>query len=255
VLIVQPHIYQIVSLCKIFPIHIFIANPICRSNTAKLGGGCYSDFSVGGELNDSTFTLNRANTGGGFYNKGSLLLLRNILFLNNSASSGGGITFVNNAKSEITENRLPLFQDIRLQGNHALLGGAIYVLPSRAETQIHSRTEKFINVSMISNSATYGGGLCVEEGVSAPFFGAPTEFVNNTALKMGGGAFINSVDDPLSWLYDAKFLNNAAIWAGSSVGWQALPNISNAFQFCKNCEFAPSISTGYDTTDGFATCE
>lgn len=136
------------------------------------------------------------------YNKGAGILFTNVEFDNNFATSGGGFTFILNSAWRSSN----LFSNIDLKNNYAILGGGIYFLPPRVNIGDANQLPLFYDTLIENNFAEYGGGIYIEASVTPPHFTSPTILRNNTAQRMGGGLFINSISND-SWMSDAEFSN------------------------------------------------
>ena len=122
------------------------------------------------------------NYGGGMYNDTSSPTLTNVIFSNNIADTGGGMS--NWFSSS------PTMTNVIFNNNVAGQGGGMY--------NGHSCSPTLTSVSFIENSADYGGGMRNYSG-SSPTLNYVT-FINNSATYQGGGIF--------SWFSSSLILTN-----------------------------------------------
>ncbi|MFZ5820637.1 MAG: choice-of-anchor Q domain-containing protein [Chloroflexota bacterium] len=158
------------------------------------GGGMYND-SVSLTLRNIIFLDNTATYGGGLYNYASNPILENVTFIDNSALTyGGGIA--NNESN-------PTLTNVTFTNNEArgdaieTLGGGMY---SRGESE-----PMLTDVTFDGNSADYGGGMFNEN--SHPSL-TQVDFNGNSALFNGGGMYNSDLSNPV--LMNVTFVENSA---------------------------------------------
>ena len=164
-------------------------------------------------LTNVTVDGNQAtNRGGGLFLPAgsSIITISNSIFSDNSAlgseifGDGGGAVHVT--------NRTLLLQANQFVGNEALPagGGAIYTVGTITET----------NGLFQNNQALFGGGIYAGNSTLTTHFSA-TQFISNTAVNTGGGAFMAGP----SVYTDVLFLQNSStgtdLGQGSGAGLRA----------------------------------
>ena len=144
-------------------------------NSARQGGGIWSNYDSTGDVVDSTFAGNTASDrGGGIENFAGALTISNSIFTGNSGVSGGGI---DNWGSLTVSNTT-------FSGNNANHGGGMHNVEGLAS----------VNSSTFSgNSATFGGGIANMLSDVPPGSGvlhvANSTFFGNSGSYLGGGIY------------------------------------------------------------------
>ncbi len=152
-----------------------ISNCTFTGNQAALGAGLVIQENCDVSVTDSDFTGNIASdpadgTGGGVYVIESTLVLDNVDFTGNQASSDGGGIFILSCS--------PTLSNLRLIGNQATRGAAIYV--DEAGPIVKS-------VRFFDNAAVDQGGAVYQRDATSQFFSC--EFFGNSAGLSGGAHF------------------------------------------------------------------
>jgi hypothetical protein len=164
--------------------------------------------------------------GGGMYNQNSFPTLNNIIFLNNTASHGGGgmyntgsasptltnVIFLNNTAAltgggmENADSSSPKLINVLFSNNAAKDGAGIYNISTGSTT--------LTNVTFLNNTAAFfGGGM--NNGASGLTTLTNVTFSNNTANYFGGGMYNNNNDSTI--LTNVIFSNNTASNNGGGV--------------------------------------
>ena len=144
-------------------------------NTATNGGAIY----VAGAtttINKAIFTYNTAANGGAIYvDSAANLTLKDVKFVNNTATTNGGAIY---AKNGITVGEASV-ATVEFNYNTANDGGAIYAENSAREIAV-------ISAKFVSNTATNSGGAIYANNSALNISGA--QFVSNIASLSNGGA-------------------------------------------------------------------
>jgi hypothetical protein len=122
------------------------------NNSGGNGGVIYSNTGGNWNIVRATFDGNSATNGGAFYGNSPLGTIDDCIFINNTASSGGGALFLNSGASNMT------ISDTFIQGNSSggSGGGGIYI-----ENGSHA---DLTNVMLTGNKTTGDGGAVHERG-------------------------------------------------------------------------------------------
>ena len=161
---------------------------VLDSNTAGSGGGI-SNINSSFALSFVTFSNNTATlAGGGFENIGadgpSYPAFNNVIFINNTASDGGGVVNSSHIVDEDSSaDASPSFTNVTFRGNSATHnGGAVfnYGFPYSAP--------KFTNVTFNGNSAENGGAINNQGPIGYPVLTNVT-ITGNTAKNSGGALY------------------------------------------------------------------
>jgi len=163
-----------------------ISNVLIQLNqSSESGGGIYIKLvNVNGTINhtgiikDSHIITNTSVLGGGLRQQGGTLIVNNVKFNDNVASSLGGGLFVAYS-SPVTEIYSSSFT-----GNSASSGGGMSIISSNSF--ITCNNTKFID----NNGSSKGGGIHLEDPVVMNFNGL--EIIGNTGGE-GGGIHLNGV--------------------------------------------------------------
>jgi predicted outer membrane repeat protein len=158
------------------------------NNSLKTGGAVYA---LGGNViftgSSVSFTLNSANGtdtdanegGGAIAGRGvnqTNFINSKVSFISNSASLGGAVNVLSDAKMDFTDSRSILFAENTADS----AGGALYI----KENALISFTNS--SVSFIGNSSNFGGVASVSEGGQITFTQSSAFFISNTANNEGG---------------------------------------------------------------------
>ncbi len=218
-------------------------------------------------ISDGVFRNNRATgatgAGGGLFVYAGSPLVTNTLFENNSAYSGGGVTLqhpIGGCQSEFCDQ---IFEDCTFRGNTAQFGGGLrgfyFSRPilrrvlfeqnqaehwgggmalsgTRSDPELSSIA--FLSDCLFRDNSSGGdaGGLHAHEGTTLSL--VRTDFVNNSALWFGGGAYV-SLDTDVT-IVNSRFLGNRITSPGGSGGGLRIAQNVNALIF--NTLFAGNIS-------------
>jgi hypothetical protein len=152
-------------------------------NTAAVAGGGLALLSkVDTDLTGATNVDNNtaAVLGGGVYNTGKLKVTNSTVDGNDTGFQGGGIY---NGPAVATDTPSLTLVDASIDDNTAAnAGGGLVTVKGATLTATGGHIS--------GNSALGGGGVVVGDAAPASFDG--TDFVNNTASALGGGALLNS---------------------------------------------------------------
>ncbi|NCR59271.1 MAG: cadherin [Microcystis aeruginosa LL13-06] len=157
------------------------------TNTAILDG-----FTISGGNANGTGT--NQNYGGGLFNNNGSPTLRNVIFENNTATYGGGISNLSASSSTLN--------NVTFRNNTATYGGAIYNIASNPT----------ITNSTFSNNTSSQGGA-IYNHVSNPTLNQSV-FLNNSA-STSGGAIHNYLSNPILNQFDFK--QNSAGGSGGAI--------------------------------------
>lgn len=184
------------------------------------GGGMYNYNSSGPTLSNIIFSNNSATSGGAIYNWLSSPTLTNVTFSGNSATSCGGGMF-NNQSS-------PILTGVIFNDNTAPCGGGVtnYINSHSTMTNVtfdsnsafqggaiynDNSNPTMTSVTLTGNSAQSGGGMY--NLYSNPLLSGLT-FVDNSATIRGGGIYN---DDSSPQLTNVTFTGNTAVTSGGAV--------------------------------------
>ena len=189
------------------------------------GGAVYNSGSSSIEKISGTFIGNSADKGGAISNAGTseqgTITIADSTFTNNKAATGGGaIHNMGSAKMQIT-NSFFTSNRANVSGNN-FGGGAVY---NRGLIDVS-------NTSFDNNSALYGGAIhnVAEDNNAAEATFADVTFANNTATQ-DGGAIYNGNNATIISL-TGTFSNNAASNRGGAIynsGSSSIEKISATF--------------------------
>lgn len=204
-------------------------------------------------INNTTFTQNNAlNIGGGIY-----ITASNALQSKSSSSSSSVNENNNYYDDEDQKNQTPFkfMEEYYYDDNYYYFNGE-YVNYS------------CLNCSFNNNMAVAGAGIYQSIKEFSITFGPKVNFIGNKATEMGGGIYIENLNDmenvetnpPL--ITGGFFSQNSALWAASTIGFGAIPlnqTQSDIKYFCLQCNFQADNKVGdqnligYQTKNGFAT--
>jgi predicted outer membrane repeat protein/parallel beta-helix repeat protein len=162
-------------------------DPLTFESYDDRGGGMVNASSGTVTLENVNFYLNNsAYYGGGLYQRGSSLILSNVLFDTNSAIEGGGLHIEFNADNSSIQMTAVTFQE-----NTAGQGGGISYLGNTSNHNIEMET-----VAFLTNNATNGGGLYSNSFDNYAYFQLMNvSFIGNLAGEDGGGLYSNGIHD------------------------------------------------------------
>jgi hypothetical protein len=151
-------------------------------NTAGVTGGGLAVGSAASATvrNGSSISANAAVSGGGILNAGTLAVTGSHVDGNSASFQGGGLY---NGSSLAADAPRATLTGSSVDDNDAALGGGGIVTLVRATLSV---TDGQVN----GNSALGGAGVTVGDGAPASFDG--TDFVDNTASNLGGGAILSA---------------------------------------------------------------
>jgi predicted outer membrane repeat protein len=163
-----------------------------RASTAPANGSVVniSNSQSSAILRDTIFVSNTASQSGGvFYLNAGVLSIesvsRPISFSNNSAGSSGsgsgGVLYAENAKVFISTINKP----IAFSSNSAAVNGGVFSLSNNASLEFFSKISSSI-LSFSKNSSSNLGGVFYAERGAAIFFNAGAAFEDNSAGQNGG---------------------------------------------------------------------
>jgi predicted outer membrane repeat protein len=221
-----------------------ITNSTFNKNNASLGGGAICVRSQPGtkvQITDSSFFNNQAvdaalGYGGALYVEYGTAIVRDSVFLSNSAHFGGAVyTARDNAATTLkgSASSSPYASKMQLNANAASEdGGAIYnkggaisidsavITVNRTPTQtalagygggIYNEGVLTLTNSILSqNEGRYGGGVFIGNnptGASAMI--EHTSFLSNVSGNLGGGLYTNLITTTLT-VSDTVFIGNSA---------------------------------------------
>ncbi|MCN0181257.1 right-handed parallel beta-helix repeat-containing protein [Salinispora arenicola] len=170
------------------------------SNSAADFSGAIGSFNgATAEVQDSTFTRNRARAGAGIGDFRAITTIVNSNFAHNSSSFGGGI---------FIEGQLTLRHVTVVNNTAVTQGGGINV------QNIFGVSAAIIEESKISENTTagVGGGII---GVRSPVALRNTKIIDNLAEAQGGGIY-NTFDGTFV-LFSTKVVKNAAVNDGGGI--------------------------------------
>ncbi|MCX7049228.1 MAG: right-handed parallel beta-helix repeat-containing protein [Candidatus Sumerlaeota bacterium] len=192
-----------------------IANCICTSNIALMGGGLYCDNSSP-TLYSCAFTSNIAfSYGAGLALTSASFVMENCSFLNNVATSGGGGLYLEQSDLE--------FKDCVIADNHTSgMGAGLTALNSRLNLQD----------SLIQNndSITSGGGFYFSQ--SSAVFHQCVITSNSASSRIGGqggGGWINGAAP----LFDGTEISRNSAWMGGGIYCQYVTTPALSFSQCR----------------------
>ena len=199
---------------------IFINN-IADSGYTESGHGGAIDWiqAEGGKIYNSKFYNNHANLTGGALRVKSSMIIENSEFFYNDAQDGGAIhvvdqgatpgslancTFISNTAEDkggaiyFYSNSMNVIDNYFTQ-NSARLGGAVFAYANNNLFLDHQ--------TVISNFAEYGGGFYLNTYAYCPVKVRWSEFLNNTAYKLGAGVYYNDTTNHVGYS-DVDALNS-----------------------------------------------
>ena len=201
------------------------------------GGGIYNYNSSGPSLTNLIFSNNSATSGGAMYNWLSNPNLTNVTFSGNSATVCGGGMFNNQSSPNLT--------NVTFNGNTAPCGGGItnYInsQPTITNVTFDSNTGSqggaiyndnsnptMTSVTLTGNSAQSGGGMF--NLYSNPSLSSVTFSANSATMR--GGAIYN--DDSSPQLSDVTFIGNTATTSGGAMFNEDSFPVLNSVLFSSN---------------------
>ena len=152
-------------------------------------------FIVTGGNADTTDNGPYAKHGAGMLNINSSPMIRNSIFISNTADGNGGGTY-----NGLSSN--PTFNKLTYAHNYADTGGGMSNVTSNPTLS---------NIIFMSNTARLGGGI--HNNSNTPFL-LNTSFIDNTALTHGGGMYNYESNYHLSM---SSFINNLANSRGGGI--------------------------------------
>jgi predicted outer membrane repeat protein len=204
--------------------HSSLTVTACRitANSADIGGGMYSNGSVGNAavtLNSCTFSGNLASQGGGIFNDGSsgnaTVTLNNSTFSDNStAYDGGGIYSTGDAGSATVTVNNSTFSNNSAGNMGGAFGGGISSNGPAATVTINNST-------FSGNSASEAGGgvenFSIGNGGGATLTVSNSTFSGNSSVVSGGGIYNYANGSAASvTLSNSTFSGNSADSGGAS---------------------------------------
>ncbi|MCP4426972.1 MAG: hypothetical protein GY803_20980 [Chloroflexi bacterium] len=202
-----------------------------RNSSGGLGGGLMIDFAgIGSNLSATDFLTNTAvGDGGGAYVFLNDLTVSGVSFSGNSSGgSGGGLR----AGSNLTLTNVTVVSNTAVTNGGGVYanGGAVIVTGGRFERNVSQATITFFSEG--------GGGLYVANTASAVAING-TDFINNQAKALGGGALVQGTAVFTNGLFQGNTavssgggLLNGSVFGGGSLnvnGTQFINNISGLF--------------------------
>ncbi len=169
--------------------HLVVENVTFTNNRAKAdrneyhGGGAIAlDTEGTATILNSTFTGNRAPSGGAINNLRTTLEIRNSVFRGNNASGGtiggGGAVYNDGGKLTII--------DTLIDGNTAVnLGGGIFTFSTSYNGSNNGGKSVIKNSVLSNNHANHGGGMW--KGGNNGLVMKNSTVANNTAVRVGAG--------------------------------------------------------------------
>lgn len=147
------------------------------------GGGNIDNFQNGILLLKDSCQILRGNaqTGGGIYSDGKVLVTEGSLISRNSATISGGGIVINSLNPDYKSQLV----SAQITNNTAPAAGGIY---AGSNTDILSNT----NISRNTASSGNGGGLYIHASVNVNLDSSFIQISNNTAGVHGGGVFMES---------------------------------------------------------------
>jgi hypothetical protein len=206
--------------------HLVVENVTFTNNRAKAdkneyhGGGAIAlDTEGTAIILNSTFTGNRAPSGGAINNLRTTLEIRNSIFRDNEAGSatigGGGAVYNDGGQLTII--------DSWIDGNTAgSLGGGIFTFSTSYTGTQHGGKTVIKNTVISNNHANHGGGMW--KGGNNGLVMKNSTVANNTAVKVGAGMSATGRGDaPSEPPYNFKIINstitgNVVQMTGSAAG-------------------------------------
>jgi hypothetical protein len=128
----------------------------------------------------SSVSGNDAVSGGGILNAGTLTVAGSHIDGNSASFQGGGVY---NGSSAAADAPRATLTDSTVDGNDAAQGGGGLLTLQRATLSVSGG-------EVNGNTAVGGAGVVVGDGAPATFAG--TDFLDNTATSIGGGAVLNA---------------------------------------------------------------
>jgi CSLREA domain-containing protein len=208
--------------------NVTIINSTFSENTSwTYGGGIYSDGSL--IINDSTFSGNYADFGGGIW--GITITITNSTFSGNFAETGGGIS----------SHRSLIINDSIFSGNSAKnIGGAIsggnMTLTNNTFSGniagfqaggIYSFGIMTITDSIFfRNTADYGGGIYSQDSLTITIVNST--FSDNSVDDMGGGIYCDCKTGGYMTITNSTFSGNSAGIAGGGIFNSGISTITNS---------------------------
>ena len=220
---------------------ITAGNADTGSTPNVLGGGIFNHNSNGPTLSNLIFSNNSATSGGAIYNWLSSPNLTNVTFSGNSATVCGGGMFNNQGSPSLT--------DVTFSGNTAPCGGGItnYINSQSTMTNVtfdsntafqggaiynDNSNPIMTSVTLTGNSAQSGGGMY--NLYSNPSLSSVTFSANSATIR--GGAIYN--DDSSPQLANVTFTGNTAATSGGAVFNE------DSFPIFNNVLFSGNIASG-----------
>ena len=220
---------------------ITAGNADTGSTPNVLGGGIFNHNSNGPTLSNLIFSNNSATSGGAIYNWLSSPNLTNVTFSGNSATVCGGGMFNNQGSPSLT--------DVTFSGNTAPCGGGItnYINSQSTMTNVtfdsntafqggaiynDNSNPIMTSVTLTGNSAQSGGGMY--NLYSNPSLSSVTFSANSATIR--GGAIYN--DDSSPQLANVTFTGNTAATSGGAVFNE------DSFPIFNNVLFSGNTATG-----------
>ncbi len=201
------------------------------NNTASNNGGAIYNSGTIGEISDSNFTSNGADTavvgggGGAIYNSGTITSIKGTTFELNTSNQYGGAIY-NDSNSKITE-----ISDCTFKDNSGYLGGAIYNNSGASIGSIKSSTFESNSAKTSSGGAIYNYGSITEI--------SDCTFTSNTS-EYEGGAICNT--ETIGTISDSTFTENKATGTNGDGG--AIRN-TGTIETIENTSFTYNFAT-YD---------
>ena len=172
-----------------------------NNSVVENGGVIFGWKSVKVSLYNCKFIDNKANGKGGvIYTDDNNIFIHDCLFENNSAKSGGVISFVGESARDVTRYSIHIY-DSKFVGNHVKdYGGAIY-----SEYSVHVSNSIFE-----SNVADEGGAIYLNGGELYVNFGS--KFIKNEAYEKGGAIYSTNLVWVNDSYFEGNFVKNASVY-------------------------------------------
>ena len=214
-------------------------NLIIRNNVADFGGGVlnYTTNLAVPEASYSrpiftnvTFSNNTAIEGGGLQASNSSIVLNDVIFSENSATSGAGGGIYANTGNPWDAPSVPKLTNVTFSGNTARGGAGMYN---------NNNTAALNSVTFSNNTALRRGGGVLNENADPSF--TNVTFYGNVSQESigstpwGGGGMINITSNPT--LNNVTFSGNNSVNALSDAGGDGMRNTVNSNPVIRNSIF------------------
>jgi len=201
-------------------------------------GGVLSYENVSFMVKNSVFKDNSASSGGAIYSSscGITHYIVNCVFNNNSASNGGAIK-VDGSGGWGCEGTYIYYNSL-FKDNNAGRGGVI--CGSTGGGYSNSGTHQIHNSNFLQNTASNQGGVFYANSIGGGGFTATNSFFKQNTASNQGGVYYGHWGQNLFSFYNSTFINNGSGYSGGVCYWYE--DDTNKEFIIDNCKFINNYS-------------